>query len=152
MDPVLRQHIHKLIADSEDVKSVLELLENDHAIWARNREEKDLEKFSHRVKQLENDISLIMSDCFSFSQQKENRAPIEDFHLAFARVNDLFQDLKKVRLDFHEACIYPGELEQLEIDWGRFRKTIDQILKHLKRGQDFMIVNSGPSDDPGYRV
>jgi hypothetical protein len=134
MDPILSQHIHKLISDSQDVKKVLEILEKDHGVWDRKREKKGLEKFIERVKGLENDIGMIMGDCLFFTSEADIKVPMKDLHRAFALLNDLFQDLKKARLELNQAYIHPAELKQLEIDCGRFKKTIDQALKHLFMG------------------
>ena len=134
MDLILKRDIRKLMADTEGTKFALERLEKDHAIWARNSEEKDIEQFINRVKQLESDVSLLMSDCFCLSREYEGR-DIEDFHRAYVYMNALFQDLKKARKDLNRAYVYPEELRELEIDWARFKKSIEKIQKHLRDGK-----------------
>ena len=135
MDLILKRDIRKLMADTEGTKFALERLEKDHAIWARNSEEKDIEQFINRVKLLESDVSILMSDCFCLSSEYEGR-DIEDFHQAYVYMNALFEDLKKARKDLNRTYVSPEELRQLEIDWGRFRKTIREIQKHLQAGEN----------------
>jgi hypothetical protein len=117
--------------DTEGAKFALERLEEDHAIWARSREEKDITQLIKRVRQLEFDVSILMSDCFCLSHEYEE-SDIEGFHLAYVHMNALFQDLKKARRNLDKEYISSEELSELEIDWGRFRKSIEKIQKHLQ--------------------
>jgi hypothetical protein len=137
MDVIIRHDIRKLIADTERVRQALETLEEDHAVWARRREERDLATSIEKVKQLEFDISSMMCDCSSSSRYEEGRGVMEGIHHVFACLNTLFQDLKKAREDLNEAYIHPDEIEQLEIDWGRLRKTVEQIQRCLHEGENF---------------
>jgi len=136
MDLTLKRDIRKLMVDTEDVKRALDMLEQDHATWARKREEKDLKKIIERVKGLEFDVSTMMSDCSSLPHQEESKGINEDLHQAFRRLNALFEDIKEVRSELNGSYIHAGELWQLEIDWGRFRKTIREIQKHLQAGEN----------------
>jgi hypothetical protein len=135
MDLILKQDIGKLMADTADTKLALERLEKDHALWARKREEKDLAEFIKNVQELEFDVSVLMGDCFFLSHKEKNMRTMEGFHQAYVYMNALFQDLKKARNDLNEAYICPEELRDLEIDWGRLRKSIGKIQKHLQDGK-----------------
>ena len=69
MDLAIVQDIRKLMAVSEDIKQALEVLEEDSAVWARRREEKDLTKLIGCVKELETDISTMMSHFVAVSRR-----------------------------------------------------------------------------------
>jgi len=133
MEFVLEKDVMRLIDDTGRVKQGLDLLEKDHAAWIRDRERKDLSDILGGVKKLESDVSLVMSDCFSLSQAKRNNGIRGDLHQAFNNLNILFKDLKMVREDLDKSSVDHGELEQLEIDWARFRKTVAQIQEDLEK-------------------
>ena len=136
MDFDLNRDIRKLMADTEYFKQTLEKLEQDQAAWARIREEKDLKKTIECVKRLESDVSTMMSDCTCLTNQEERTVIAVDLHHAFRGLNTLFEDLKGVSAEVAGSYIHPGELDQLEIDWGRFSKTVGQIQKHLQGGEN----------------
>jgi hypothetical protein len=133
MEFVLEKDVRRLIDDTGKVKQGLDLLEKDHAAWIRDRERKDLLDILGGVKKLESDVSLVMSDCFSLSQVKRNNGIRSDFHQAFKNLNILFEDLKMVREDLDKSSVDHRELEQLEIDWARFKKTVAQIQEDLEK-------------------
>ncbi|MCG6880794.1 MAG: hypothetical protein LJE96_16820 [Deltaproteobacteria bacterium] len=133
MEFVLEKDVRRLIDDTGKVKQGLDLLEKDHAAWIRDRERKDLLDILGGVKKLESDVSLVMSDCFSLSQVKRNNGIRGDLHQAFKNLNILFEDLKMVREDLDKSSVDHRELEQLEIDWARFRKTVAQIQEDLEK-------------------
>jgi hypothetical protein len=132
MKPALEHDISELMVDTEDLKRALDMLEQDHAAWARKREEKDLFKIIEHLKALEFDVSMMMSDCFSLTYHEGASGLNQDLDCAFGRLNVLFGDLKRIRAQLNSSFIHHGELRQLEIDWGRFRKTIGQIRKDLQ--------------------
>ena len=136
MDFDLNQDIRKLMADTDNFKQTLEKLEQDQAVWARKREEKDLKKIIKCVNRLESDVSAMMSDCACLTNQEESMVVEVDLHHAFRGVNTLFEDLKKVSAELAGSYIHREELDQLEIDWGRFSKTVGQIQKHLQGGEN----------------
>ena len=132
MDFDLNQDIRKLMADTEKFKQTLENLEQDQAVWARKREEKDLKEIIECVNRLESDVGTMMSDCTCLTNQDKSKVVEVDLHHAFKGVNALFEDLKEVSAGLASSYIHRGELDQLEIDWGRFSKTVGQIQKHLQ--------------------
>ena len=132
MNPALDHDIRELMVDTKDLKRALDMLEQHHAAWARKREEKDLFKIMEHLKGLEFDVSMMMSDCFSLTYHEGAGGLSEDMDRAFGRLNVLFGDLKKIRAQLNSSYIHRGELRQLEIDWGRFRKTIGQVQKDLQ--------------------
>ena len=134
MELVLKRDMEKLFGDTEKAKQGLEILERDHAAWIRDQEPKDLVDILEGVKKLEPDVSLVMSDCFSLSQVKRNNGIRGDLHQAFKNLNILFEDLKMVREDLDKSYVNHRELEQLEIDWARFRQTVVQIQEDLQQG------------------
>jgi hypothetical protein len=132
MNSALEHDVSELMVDTEDLKRAVEMLEQDHAAWARTREEKDLSKIIEHLKGLEFGVSMMMSDCFSLTYHEGASGLSEDMDRAFGRLNVLFGDLKKIRAELNSSYIHRGQLRQLEIDWGRFRKTIGQIQKDLQ--------------------
>ena len=133
MELVLKKDIDTLIGDAKNVKQGLEALEQDHAVWARDQEHEDLMNILEGVKGLEFDVSIMMADCFSLSQAKRNNGIRGDFHQAYKNLNILFEDLKKAREEMDKSYVVHRELEQLEIDWARFRKTVTHIQEDLEK-------------------
>ena len=134
MELVLKKDMGKLIGDTEKVKQGLERLEKDHAAWTRDREREDLVDILEGVKLLELDVSILMGDCASLSQAEQNGRVKGDLHQAFKGINILFEDLKTVRKEIDQSYASQGKLEQLEIDWARFRKTVEQTQEDLQQG------------------
>jgi hypothetical protein len=132
MNLVIQRDIEKLFADTENVKQTLIMFEKDHSVWARKREEKDLARLIERAKQLECDVCLMMSDCLSFGRYDGGKGVIEGMHHAYACLNSLFQDIKKVKGDLNGSYVHPDEIKQMEIDWCRFNKAVGQIQEHLE--------------------
>lgn len=132
MELVLRKDMDKLIGDTRNVKQGLEVLERDHASWARDQEHKDLMKMFEGVKGLEFDVSVMMGDYVSLGQTKRNDVISGDLHQAYKHLNILFEDLKKVRDEMDKSYEVHNELAQLEIDWARFRKTVLHIQEDLE--------------------
>lgn len=86
------------------------------------------------IKSLEFDVSVLMGDCVSLNQMKRNNGIEGDLHQAFKGLNVLFEDLKTVRKEIDQSYTTQGELEQLKIEWARFRKTVEEIQEDLQRG------------------
>ena len=151
MDLMIRRDIRQLVRDAKKVKRVLELLEKDHEAWARERQHYDLKQIIKHINRLESDVSIMQSDCMCISlsyQEVGIWQVLESLHCAFQTLNTLFGDLKKVRKELNRVYIHPTDLKQLEIDWGRFRKTIGQIQEYLHNGQNFLEQgNSLPSSE-----
>ncbi len=124
--------IRKLANDNLKLKSELEKLEQDHAAWASNREEKDLEKITSCLKRLEADVSVMASDCSSQVSGNDGNGLGKDLHHAYVHLNSLFEDVKKARTDLERAYIQPRELGRIEIDWERLKKTVVEITGHFK--------------------
>jgi hypothetical protein len=156
MDLVIRRDIRQLVNDAQEVQSGLDMLEQDHEAWAREHEENDLVEVLDHLKRLEFGVSMMQADCISMGHRyRENgtRQVLESLHQAFSTLDTLFNDLKKVRTEINEAYIRSTDLNQLKIDWGRFRKTIGQIEKHLRDGDKLMKVkNVLPSGKVGENV
>ena len=147
MDLVIQRDIRQLLHDAQLVRRGLDMLEQDHEAWARDRQKNDLVVVLTQLKRLESDVSLMQADCFSMGHRHRgngNRDVLENLHQAFSTLDTLFNDLKKVRTEINESYIRSTDLNQLEIDWARFRKTIGQIEKHLQDGDKLMKVTNTP--------
>jgi hypothetical protein len=131
MELVLKKDLENLFSDTNKVKQGLEVLEKDNAAWAGDREREDLVDILEGIKGLESDVSTLMGDCASLNQMKRNNGINDGLHKAFKGLNILFEDLKMVRNEIDQSYLRQEELDQLEIDWARFRKTVEQIREGL---------------------
>jgi len=141
MDLRIRGDIRQMLCDAQKVKRGLEMLEQDHEVWARQRQQNDLKQLIKHVNRLEYDVSIMQSDCISMGlsyQEVGIRQVLRSLHRAFATLNILFTDLKKMKAELNKAYIHSSDLKKLEIDWGRSRKTIGQIQNYLQNGQNFL--------------
>jgi hypothetical protein len=141
MDLVIRRDIGQLVHDVQETQRGLDILEQDHDDWARERQRYDLTQLIKGVNRLESDVSMIQSDCMSMRLRYQVDGPWQvgdSLHRAFTILDILFNDLKQVRTDLNDSYIHPEELKQLEIDWGRLKKTIGQIRKHLQDSENFL--------------
>ena len=133
MNLLIRRDIQQLVLDTGKVRRELDVLEQDQKTWAREREKNDLASVIDHLKELEFDVSVMQADCVSIGcLQREDGAwrIIDSLHRAFVTLNILFNDLKKMRTELKEAFIHSADVKQLEIDWGRFSKTVRQIERH----------------------
>ena len=130
MNLVIRGDMRHLVTDARKVRRELDMLEQDQKTWAREREENDLANAIDHLKELEFDVSMMQANCVSmgFPQREDGAWRILDsVHRAFATLDILFNDLKKMRTELKEAFIHSADVKQLEIDWGRFSKAVRQI-------------------------
>jgi hypothetical protein len=134
MSTMIHRDSQRLEGDTERITQGLECLARDLSVWARKREEKDLMDLIDGLKALEIDVSLMLTDCISAGCQVGEEAPkavFHDFHEIFGCLDALFNGLKKARLQLDRAYIRPAILENLEVDFRRFRKLIEDIHRHL---------------------
>lgn len=136
MNSNLDKDLQQIVADIESIKQTLKKLEQDQAAWARMCEEEDLEKILKSVQKLESDVSMMMSDCACLADREQNKAIVKDIQNACKGLNDLFEDLKAVRVKLSDSFIHRDDLNQVEIDLARFRKIVGQIEEHLQSGQN----------------
>ena len=134
MELVLKKDMEKLFGDTEKVKQGLEELEKDHAVWTIDREREDVADILEGIKGLEFDVNTLMSDCVSLNKMKRKNGIRSDLRQAFKGLDNLFEDLKTVRKEMDQSYVTQGELDQLEIDWARLRKTAEQIREYLQQG------------------
>jgi hypothetical protein len=133
MEPVLKRDVERLLNDTQRVEQGLEVLEKDHAVWAGDRERDDVLDILEGVKGLEHDVSTLMGDCVSSNKVRQSNM-MGDFHQAFRGLDILFEDFKTVRKEIEQSYTNQDRLEQVEIDWSRFRKTVERIQKDLQQG------------------
>lgn len=134
MNSMAQHDVQRLINDIEEVGLVLEMLENDHALWARRQQEKDILDFINYITQIEVDISILMNRFVTNNKNNEENEGhvVEGMQHTFSYINDLFHDIKNIRKDLDRSYIRPDELKILEIDWARFRKNMRQVLNYMK--------------------
>jgi hypothetical protein len=134
MNGVIHRDSDRLTVHAERIKQGLERLEQDCSAWARKREEKDLGDLMEDLQRIEMDVSLMLTDCISAGCQCGEEAPkvvFHDFREVFGCLDTLFNGLKKARLQLDRAYIHSAILDHLEIDYGRFRKLIGKVQRHL---------------------
>jgi len=67
---------------------------------------------------------------------KDHNVPlINRLHESFAIMNTLFNDLEEARLAISETNINPSGFQQLVIDWGRLKKSINQTKRLVQHPQ-----------------
>jgi hypothetical protein len=138
MYSVLQKDIQKLIRDTDNIKRGLDMLEHDYAAWAMQSQQNVLTQLIENFKRLECDVSIMLSDCIFLGRQywKDRNLPlIDSLHHSFTTMNTLFNDLKEVRLDNSEVYINPSDFQQLVIDWGWLKKSIDQTQRLVQHPQ-----------------
>jgi hypothetical protein len=138
VSPILRRDIRQLELDAERVQRGLNMLERDYAAWGNQCRQNDLKKLIENLKRLESDVSTMLSDCTFLGRQywKDHNVPLIDrLHQAFISMNTLFSDLKKVRSSLRDTNVNPSGLEQLVIDWGRLKKSIDKTQRLVQHTQ-----------------
>jgi len=124
--------------DADIVQRSLDMLEHDYAAWAMQSQQNILTQLIESFKQLECDVSIMLSDCIFLGRQywKDHNLPlIDSLHQSFTTVNTLCNDLKAIRLAPSETHINPSEFQQLVIDWGRLKKSIDQTQSLVQHPQ-----------------
>ena len=134
MDCILHRDVRKLVDDTERIKQDLGRLEQDYSSWSREYEENDLVTLMEDLREVEIDVSMMTADCVFAGQHSEKDAPrviFHDLHQTFVYLDALFSDLKKARSALEEAYIHPDLITHLEVDCGRFQKTVGQIRRHL---------------------
>jgi len=134
MGCILHRDARKLVDDTERIKQDLVRLEQDYSSWSREYEENDLVTLMEDLREVEIDVSMMTADCVFAGEQSEKDAPtvvFHELHQTFVHLDALFNDLKKARLALQEAYIHPDLITHLEIDCGRFTKTVGQIRRHL---------------------
>ena len=134
MDAILHKGTPSLSAAAERVKHGLGRLKRDCSAWARNREERDLSDLMEGLKDMEKDLSLMLTDCVTAScpnGQETPKAIFDDFREIFASLDALFNTLKNARVQLKEAYIHPMMLDHLEVAYRRFNKLIRQVRSHL---------------------
>jgi hypothetical protein len=134
MNSIAHSDIQRLMDDIEEVKHVLEMLENDRVSWARNHEERDISNLVDCMNRIEIDMNISMYKYIPSQEQDQenNNHFIEGMRQAFSYVNDLFCDIKNIRKNLNRSYIKPGEFENLKIDWARFSKNIMPLLNSVE--------------------
>lgn len=125
--------------EAEKFHEDLETLVKDYEVWATDRQQSDLEKLMEHLIHIENGLNTTLSDCVSLGRRywKDHNLPVIDgLHRSHAIMDNVFNDLKRLRTALNEAYINPSDLEQLIIDWCRFKKSILQTreaMYHTRR-------------------
>jgi hypothetical protein len=152
MKNILRRDSHKLRMDGEKIRQGLEKLKRDCSEWARKQEEKDLAELLEKLKGVEMDVSLMLTDCISAGCRFGEGAPrvvFHDFREIFRCLDTLFNGLKKARRQLAKDYIHPGTPHRLEIDYERFIKLVGRVQRNLNAEQGQTVI---PLDAVGGHV
>jgi hypothetical protein len=135
---ILRRDIQQIKLDEEKVQRDLDILEHNYAARGNQCQQHDLTQLIENFKRLECDVSIILSECIFLGRQywKDHNVPlIDSLHQSFATMNTLFNDLEEIRLALSEMNVNPPDFQQLVIDWGRLKKSIDQTKMLVQHPQ-----------------
>lgn len=133
MDVVFQKDIEKIIGDMQDVSESLDALRKDHTAWAVNKEHDDLMCIYKGLKNLESDVSVLMSDCSTVDPVRRNEMIMGDLNQAFKGLDIIYTDLKTVRKQIDESITTEKKIQALEIDWAKFNKNVEQIQNDLQQ-------------------
>lgn len=133
MEVTFQKDIEKLFNDMQGVKEGLDALRKDQTAWAISRERDDLVRIFQGLNNLESDVSVLMSDCSSLDQVRQNEMIMGDLNQAFRSLNIIYRDLKTVRKEIDESFTTEKKIEALEIDWAKFNKNVELIQKDLQQ-------------------
>lgn len=146
LNSIIRQDVQKLLRDVQQFQRILEALEKDCEAWARECQENDLGRGIIQLKSLESDVSLMQTDCISIChvcQEDDAWVSLKTLRYAFAALNTLYNDLKKLRTKLKESYIHRAALKKLEIDWARFSKTVKEITRCLEYAENSLKSERG---------
>lgn len=133
MDVVFQKDIEKIIGDMQDVSESLDALRKDHAAWAVNKEHDDLMCIYQGLKNLESDVSVLMSDCSTVDPVRRNEMIMGDLNQAFKGLDIIYTDLKTVRKEIDESITTEKKIKALEIDWAKFNKNVERIQNDFQQ-------------------
>lgn len=133
MDVVFQKDIRKIFGDMQDVKESLDALRKDHAAWATSKEHDDLMSIYQGLKNLESDVSVLMSDCSLLDPIRRNESIMGDLNQAFKGLDIIYTDVKTVRKEIDESFTTEKKIEALEIDWAKFNKNVERIQNDLQQ-------------------
>ena len=133
MDVVFQKDIRKIFGDMQDVKESLDALRKDHAAWAISKEHDDLMSIYRGLKNLESDVSVLMSDCSLLDPIRRNESIMGDLNQAFKGLDIIYTDVKTVRKEIDESFTTEKKIEALEIDWAKFNKNVERIQNDLQQ-------------------
>ena len=128
----MAEDIKRLMEDNDRLQLRLERLEQDHAAWALTQQKEDLEEMTTSLERMEVDVGVMLSTCFSLVRQHHENGIGQNLRHAYVCLDALFEDVKKARSDLRTAYIQSEDLKQMEIDWGRLKKTVGEIAHYLK--------------------
>jgi hypothetical protein len=126
--------VQKLVNDIGEINLAFNMLKGHRNLWARRLEERDVSAFLDWIAKIETDISITLND-FIINNKNGKRYEthiMEEMRETFSCLNDLFLDIRNVRNDLDSSFIRREELENLEVDLGRFMKKMRTVLNYLE--------------------
>ncbi len=155
MYPEIKKDIRTLLVDTEIFQRDLEIAEREYCNWLREHKINDLIQSIEYLKTLESEVIVMQVDCVALmGQTYQNHGDwqiFNHFHQAFLTLDNLLDELKKMKKTLGCILILPDQMKQLDRDWGRFRKPVNRIQKDILLGGDFQNVDKCPQGERRYK-
>ena len=158
MNPIIIRDSDRLKAHAERIQQGVKTLEQDCSAWDRKREEQDLVDLMEDLKGVQTGVNLMLTDCICARSQcgeEATKVVFNDLCETLSCLDILFNVLKQARMQLDRAYIHSSILDRLELNYGRFRKHIENVQTHVNGQQSQTTVppqgNSSPSGSAPYR-
>ena len=134
MNSIFQRDNHRLTLDAERIRQQLEGLEREFVVSIGHRDGEDSVDLMEELKEVEVDVSLMLTDYIAAGCTLGEDAPkvvFHDFRGIFSCLDALFSDLKEARMELENACTQGAIADHLGIDWARFQNILGQIQSRL---------------------
>lgn len=136
MPAILRSKVKRLMGDIEDVEKDMHVLLQNYEAWIKEPKKSNLGEIIGDIKRLEWTMNLIFLDCISSGRKYwkgHNVTAIESLHQAFAFMEGVFDDIKRIKENSTAGFMNPSELRELLADWVYFKGSVFHIHKILQK-------------------
>ena len=138
MPMILQSTVKRLMGDIGNVERDLKVLFRSYAHCAREPQNNNLGELIEDFRRLEWTMNMIFLDCMSLGRKywKEHNMPaIETLHQTFGLIECVFDDIKTIRKHSNAGLMNPSQLQELLIDWVRFKGSVFQIHKIIQKSR-----------------
>ena len=133
---ILKDHMGRLLAETERANKALRSIEKDYPAWMWQWYATEADKINGYLDRLESEVTLIEADCIEVMgrlyQGNGNNKIFEKCYVTYMSLNKILDDLRDVRINLHHPAAYYSDVKELETDWLRFSKIISAIYQELK--------------------
>jgi hypothetical protein len=139
MCDILKDHMGKLLAETETAQKTLKAIEKEYPVWLWQWYAAEAARIKEYLYKLESEVTLIEVDCIEIMgrlyQGNGNNKVFEQCYLTYMSLDKLVDDLKDTRMNLNYPSVYYSDVQQLESDWMRFGKIISAIYQELKNNE-----------------